>query len=178
VEFVATPLHGAYVLELERLSDPRGFFARTWSVEEFEAHGLNSRQVQCNISFNPRKGTLRGMHAQRAPYAETKLVRCTMGEIYDVIIDLRPDSPTYLQHYAVELSATNRRALYIPEGFLHGYQTLTEDAEVFYHISEFYKPEAAFGARWNDPVFGISWPLPDPFMADRDRNYPDYVPVK
>lgn len=176
MEFIETPLRGAYVLEAERITDSRGFFARTWSLEEFEAHGLNTTLVQCNVSFNHRKGTLRGMHAQRPPHAEVKLVRCTMGAIYDVIIDLRPDSPTYTHSYGVELSAENRRAFYIPEGFLHGYQTLTDDAEVFYQMSESYHPECAYGARWNDPAFGISWPLPDPFMADRDRNYPDFVP--
>ncbi len=169
-------LPGAYILDVERREDARGFFGRTWCVDEFTAHGLNPRVVQCNVSFNALKGTLRGMHFQTAPFDEAKLVRCTMGAIYDVIIDLRPDSPAFLRHVGVELSAQNRRALYIPEGLAHGFQTLTDDAEVFYQMSEVYHPECASGVRWDDPAFGIAWPLPAPILSDKDRQFPDFAP--
>ena len=156
--FTETKLKGAFVLEPERQEDERGFFARTFCQKEFEAHGLNPRLVQCNISFNKKKGTLRGMHYQAAPYEEAKLVRCTMGAIYDVIIDLRPQSPTYKQWIAEELSAENRKMLYIPGGFAHGFQTLEDNTEVFYQMSGYYAPEHATGVRWDDPTFGIKWP--------------------
>ena len=156
--FIETKLKGAFVLEPERQEDERGFFARTLCQEEFEAHGLNPRVVQCNISFNKKKGTLRGMHYQAAPYEEAKLVRCTMGAIYDVIIDLRPQSPTYKQWIAEELSTENRKMLYIPGGFAHGFQTLKDNTEVFYQMSGYYAPEHARGVRWDDPAFGIKWP--------------------
>jgi len=172
VIFIETKLKGAFIIEPERLEDERGFFARTWCQREFAAHGLNPRLVQCNISFNKKKGTLRGMHYQVAPYEEAKLVRCTMGAIYDVIIDLRPDSPTFRQWITVELTAKNRRMLYIPEGFAHGFQTLVDSTEVFYQMSEFYHPECARGIRWDDPVFGIEWPPErERLISLKDQNY-------
>ena len=163
------------MIELERHSDQRGFFARTYCQQEFEAHGLNTQVLQCNVSFNKRKGTLRGMHYQAAPFAEAKLVRCTSGSIYDVIIDLRPASATFKQHFAVELSAESRRMLYIPEDFAHGFQTLQDDTEVFYQMAQRYSGEHARGLRWNDPAFGIAWPEGERIIIDRDRNYPDFV---
>ncbi len=170
--FTQTLLPGAFVIDLERREDARGFFARTWCREEFAAHGLNTDMAQCSVSFNRARGTVRGMHYQTKPYVETKIVRCTMGAIYDVIIDLRADSATYLRWTATELTAENRRMLYIPVGMAHGFQTLTEDAEVFYQISEFYHPESAQGVRWNDPFFGIPWPLMDAVVSVRDSGYP------
>ena len=172
--FVETRLKGAFIIEPERIEDERGFFARTWCQHEFEARGLNARLAQCNISFNTMKGTLRGMHYQIAPHEETKLVRCTMGAIYDVIVDLRPASPTFKQWEAVELTAGNRRMLYIPGGFAHGFQTLGDETEVFYQMSEFYHPGSSRGARWNDPAFGIAWPLTISTISQRDRSYPLY----
>lgn len=169
--FTETKLRGAFVIEPERLDDERGFFARTWCQEEFAAHGLNARLAQCNISFNTRKGTLRGMHYQAAPHEEAKLVRCTMGAICDVIIDLRPRSSTYREWTGVELSAENRIMLYVPEGFAHGFQTLQDNTEVFYQMSAAYHPGSARGVRWDDPGFDIRWPLLDPIMSDRDRSY-------
>jgi dTDP-4-dehydrorhamnose 3,5-epimerase len=174
VLFAETPLRGAFVVELEKHKDERGFFARTFCVHEFKAHGLNPHFVQCNTAFNRRRGTLRGLHWQTVPKSEDKLVRVTRGAIHDVMVDLRPDSPTYLQHVAVELTIDNGRMLYIPKGFAHGLQTLVDDTEVSYQMSEFFAPECARGARWNDPAFGITWPLPDPVMNDRDRSWPDF----
>lgn len=172
--FTEAKLKGAFVIGLDRKADLRGFFARTFCVQEFEAHGLSPRVVQCNMSYNRHRGTLRGMHWQAPPSAEAKLVRAVRGSVLDVIVDLRPGSPTYLQHVAVELTASNGQMLYIPEGFAHGFQTLEDETEVFYQMSEFHAPEQARGARWNDPAFGIAWPLPDPIMSDRDRTWPDY----
>ena len=172
MKFIETRLKGAFIIEPERLEDERGFFARTFCQKEFEAHGLNPRFVQCNISYNKHKGTLRGMHYQAAPMAEAKLVRCTRGAIYDVIIDLRPDSPTYCQWLAEELNAENSKMIYIPEGFAHGFQTMEDDIEVFYQMSEFYSPEHAQGLRWDDPVFGIEWPLNTKIISEKDKNYP------
>lgn len=171
MRFNKTTIKGLYIIEPERLEDERGFFARTFCQKEFEAHGLNTRLVQCSISYNKRMGTLRGMHYQVAPMAEAKLVRCTGGAIYDVIIDLRPGSLTYFQWVAVELNAENRKMLYIPEGFAHGFQTLEDNTEVFYQISEFYAPEYARGVRWDDPAFGIEWPLPVKIISEKDRSY-------
>ena len=162
------------MVELDKHKDERGFFARTFCVHEFEAHGLNARLVQCSTAFNLRRGTLRGFHWQAPPKAEAKLVRVTRGAIHDVIVDLRPDSPTRLQHVAVELTADNGRMLYIPEGLAHGFQTLVDSTEISYQMSEFFAPEYARGARWNDPAFGITWPLPNPVLNDRDRSYPDF----
>ena len=173
--FTETKLPGAYVIEVEKREDQRGFFGRTFCREEFEAHGLNSQVVQCNTSFNKRKGTLRGMHFQAVPFAEAKLVRCTSGSIYDVIIDLRPASRTFKQHFAVELSAANQRMLYIPENMAHGFQTLEDDTEVFYQMSQMFSAEHARGIRWNDPAFGIEWPADERIITERDRNYPDFV---
>ena len=173
--FEETKLAGAFVVDLERREDPRGFFARSWCADEFADHGLSTQVVQANVSFNPRRATLRGMHFQRAPHAETKLVRCTQGAIYDVVIDLRPESDTYREWLGVELTQENRRALYVPEGFAHGYQTLVPDAEVFYQVSEFYTPDAEGGVRWDDPAFGIEWPEPgSAFLSDKDRSWPDF----
>jgi dTDP-4-dehydrorhamnose 3,5-epimerase len=173
--FTETQLKGAYIIDPERLADERGFFARTWDRHEFEARGLNTSLAQCNISYNARRGTLRGMHYQIDPHAETKLVRCTTGAIYDVVIDLRPGSPTLRQWLAVELSAANRRMLYIPPGFAHGFQTLEDHSEVFYQMADFYAPDYARGVRWNDPAFGIVWPITERrILAERDAGYADY----
>ena len=172
--FRKTKLKGAFIIEPEREEDERGFFARTFCQEEFKARGLNPNLVQCNISFNKKKGTLRGMHYQVARYQEAKLVRCTQGSVYDVIIDLCPDSLTFKKWVSVELTAENRRMLYIPEGFAHGFQTLEDNTEVFYQMSEFYHPEYARGVRWNDRLLGIEWPIADPILSDRDRSYPDF----
>lgn len=173
--FRETELKGAYIIEPERIEDERGFFARTWCRREFEAHGLNPRLVQASLSFNRRKGTLRGMHYQASPHEEVKLVRCTQGEIFDVIIDLRPASPTYCRHVAVRLSAENRLMLYIPEGLAHGFQVLADATEVHYQMSEFYHPESARGVRWDDPAFAIAWPQTDVrLISDRDRGWPDF----
>lgn len=169
--FRETKLHGVFIIEPEIIEDLRGFFACSWAPAEFEKHGLNPRLVQCNISFNKVKGTLRGMHFQNKPHEEAKLVRCTQGAIYDVAVDLRSDSPNRYQWVAAELTSDNHRLLYIPEGFAHGYQTLTDGAEIFYQMSEYYHPEAAGGVRWDDPVLGIQWPLPVSVIAERDANY-------
>jgi dTDP-4-dehydrorhamnose 3,5-epimerase len=171
--FSETALKGAFIIEPKRLEDSRGFFARTWCHKEMVAHGINVRLVQCNISFNKSKGTLRGMHYQVAPRQEAKLVRCTMGAIHDVIIDLRRDSPTFKQHVHVVLSADNHQMLYVPEGFAHGFLTLAENSEVFYQMSEFYSPEHARGIRWNDPAFGITWPESPTEISEQDRSYAD-----
>ena len=168
--FTETELKGAFIIDLEQRQDRRGFFARTFCTEEFEAHGLKPTVVQCNLSFNYKKGTLRGMHYQTNPVAEAKLVRCSQGAIYDVIIDLRPESPTYLSHIGVELTAENRRSLYIPEMFAHGFQTLTDEAEVVYQMSEFYAPECQRGLRYDDPALGIHWPLPVSEISDKDAS--------
>lgn len=172
--FTDIKIRGAFIVESERREDERGFFARTFCRKEFKAHGLNPDLVQCSISFNKKKGALRGMHYQVAPHEEVKLVRCTMGAIYDVIIDLRPDSPTFKQWVAVDLTADNRRMLYIPEGFAHGFQTLEDNTEVLYQMSEFYHPESARGVRWNDPVFGIKWPSRPTFISNKDDTYQDF----
>jgi dTDP-4-dehydrorhamnose 3,5-epimerase len=172
MKFIETRLKGAFIIEPERLEDERGFFARTFCQKEFEAHGLNPKMVQCNISYSKHKGTLRGMHYQAAPMAEAKLVRCTRGAIYDVIIDMQPESPTYCQWLAEELNTENFKMIYIPEGFAHGIQTLEDDTEVFYQMSEFYSPEHAQGVRWDDPIFGIEWPLNTKIISEKDINYP------
>jgi dTDP-4-dehydrorhamnose 3,5-epimerase len=174
LKFVPTALTGAYMVDPEPRNDDRGFFARTWCQKEFEEHGLNPRLVQCSISFNIKKGTWRGMHYQAAPDEEAKLVRCTAGAICDVIVDLRPDSPTFRQHLTVMLSAKNRKMLYIPERFAHGFVTLEDDTEIFYQMSEFYSPESARGFRWNDPFFDIRLPLEVTVISERDQVYPDF----
>jgi dTDP-4-dehydrorhamnose 3,5-epimerase len=172
--FEATNLKNAFVISLEIRDDDRGGFARTFCAKEFEEHGLKPMVAQCNMSFNYKKGTLRGMHYQLSPAAETKLVRCTRGAIYDVIIDLRPDSPTYKQHFGIELTADNRKALYVPEMFGHGYQALTDDAEVIYQVGEFYSPGYERGIRYDDPEFGIEWPIPVTVISDKDANWPPF----
>jgi len=172
--FIETKLKGAFVIEPEKLRDERGFFARTWCKREFEAHGLNSNLVQCNISFNIKRGTIRGMHFQAKPFEEAKLVRCTKGAIWDVIIDLQADSSTFKEWFAVELTAENHKMLYIPESFAHGFQTLENTTEVFYQMSEYYSPECSRGVRWNDPVFSIEWPEVEIIISDKDRQHPDF----
>jgi dTDP-4-dehydrorhamnose 3,5-epimerase len=175
VIFTATTLKEAWLIEPERREDDRGFFARTWCETEFAAHGLEGRWVQSSVSFNREKGTLRGLHYQRAPYEEVKLVRCTRGSIYDVIVDLRPDSPDFKRHLAVVLTAADGRALYVPKGFAHGFQTLENDTEVLYCMSQVYVPAAAAGVRWDDRAFGIMWPEGTRTMSERDRGYPDFA---
>jgi dTDP-4-dehydrorhamnose 3,5-epimerase len=174
MKFVATELAGAYAIEIERLEDERGFFARTFCRDEFSANGLSPTFVQCNISFNARRGTLRGMHFQERPHEEAKLVRCTRGAIYDVIVDIRRDSTTFRQWVGFELTADNRRMLYVPQGFAHGFQTLEENCEVLYQMSEMYHPGFGRGVRWNDPAFKIHWPIADPVLSARDTRYPDF----
>ena len=174
MEFHSTELRDAYLVQLEPARDNRGYFARTFCVTEFAAHGLESQYRQHSISFSARRGTLRGMHYQRDPHSEAKLVRCTQGVILDVIIDIRPDSPTYRRWQQFELSSVNGRQLYIPKGFAHGFQTLSNDVEVNYLISAPYKPELARGIRYDDPAFGISWPLSVTEISERDLHWPDF----
>lgn len=176
MKFTETVLPGAFVIDIEVIQDERGFFARRWSRPEFEEYGLNANIAQCSVSFNQKRGTLRGLHYQTKPHEEAKLVWCISGAIHDVILDLRPISSTYKKWIAVDLTAANRKMLYVPEGFAHGYQTLEDDTEVSYQISESYQPEYAKGVRWNDPVFEIDWPLPDRIMSERDKNFPDFTP--
>lgn len=171
MRFVPTPLAGVFAIELDRIEDDRGFFARSFCQEEFRAHGLEPVVAQCNVSFNRLRGTLRGLHYQDAPHEEAKLVRCTRGAIWDVIVDIREESVSRYRWHAVELTAENRSALYVPRGFAHGFQTLVDDSEVLYQMSEFYHPESSRGLRWDDPAFGIPWPLPDPILSPRDRTY-------
>jgi dTDP-4-dehydrorhamnose 3,5-epimerase len=173
--FRGTEIEGVWVVEPERHEDERGFFARTWDAQEFAERGLNARLVQCSVSYNRARGTLRGMHYQVPPHEEAKLVRCTAGAIYDVAVDLRPGSSTLCAWFGVELSAENRFALYVPEGCGHGFLTLTDDAEVAYLISEAHAPDAARGVRYDDPAFGIRWPAPVVTVNERDRTYPDFV---
>jgi dTDP-4-dehydrorhamnose 3,5-epimerase len=175
LRFEPLRLPGAFAIDRMPAEDERGFFARTWCAEEFAAHGLCTRLAQCSVSFNHRKGTLRGMHFQAAQHEEAKVVRCTRGAIYDVLLDLRPSSPTYRQWAAVELTEENGRQLYIPEGVAHGFQTLEDASEVFYHISEPYFPALARGVRWNDPAFAIEWPEDHRTISARDQQYPDFV---
>jgi len=170
--FTETRLQGAFVVDLDRKEDSRGFFARTFCQDEFGEHGLNPVVAQASVAFNRTKGTIRGMHFQFPPSAETKLVRCTRGAALDVIVDLRPESPTYLEHVAVELSEENGRALYVPERFAHGYQVLEDDTEAAYQIGEFYAPDAAGGVRHDDPRLGIEWPLPATEVSEKDLTWP------
>jgi dTDP-4-dehydrorhamnose 3,5-epimerase len=172
--FTETKLKGVYLIEPELREDERGFFARAWCQKEFETYGLNPQVAQCNISFNKRKGTLRGMHYQIAPHAEAKLVRCTRGAIFDVIIDLRPDSCTFKEWVGVELTAENHQMLYVPEGFAHGYQTLEDNTEIFYQVSESYHPESERGVRWNDPAFAIKWLLEETTISAKDLSFRDF----
>jgi len=172
--FIETELKGAYLIELEKKADERGFFARAWCSNEFQAHNLPSRFAQCNISWNKRKGTLRGMHRQRAPHEENKLIRCTRGAIYDVILDLRPDSSTFGKWLGFELTEENHRSLFVPGGFAVGFQTLRDESEVFYLMSECYTPGAEEGVRYNDPSFGFEWPTDVTVISEKDTNWPDY----
>jgi dTDP-4-dehydrorhamnose 3,5-epimerase len=172
--FEATGIAGVMIVSPECIQDERGFFARSWCVNEFREHGLNPSLVQCNISVNHSKGTMRGVHYQADPHGEAKLVRCTRGAIFDVALDLRRGSESYLKWTGVKLTAANHHALYIPEGCAHGFLTMEDDTEVFYQMSEFYYPEAARGVRWNDPAFGINWPSPAEVISERDRTYPDF----
>lgn len=172
--FTEMKLKGVYIIDLQKLEDERGFFARSWCQREFLEHGLDPNLVQCNISYNRLKGTVRGLHFQAHPYAEAKLVRCTRGALYDVIVDLRRDSPTYLQWIAVELTAENRTALYVPKDFAHGFQTLLDDTEIFYQMSDFYVPEASRGIRWNDPLINICWPEKISVISLKDQTLQDY----
>jgi dTDP-4-dehydrorhamnose 3,5-epimerase len=174
--FIETKLKNAFIIESERIEDHRGFFARAWCKNEFKAHGLNDRLVQCNLSFNRHRGTIRGMHYQESPHEETKIVRCTRGAIYDVIIDLRRESATYLKWIGVELTAENRKMLYIPEGFAHGYQTLENNTEIFYLTSQFFSPESERGVCWDDPTFAIEWRVSDNLViSEKDRNWQKYA---
>jgi dTDP-4-dehydrorhamnose 3,5-epimerase len=174
VRFSGARLPGVWRIGLEKREDSRGFFARVFCEQEFAAHGLTTRYPQCNLSYNAKRGTLRGMHFQRPPKPEVKVVRCLRGAVYDVLLDLRPDSPTYLKHEAFELTSDNREALYVPDGIAHGFQTLTDDAEMFYQMSEFYIPGLNDGVRWNDPAFHIEWPLENPILSEKDQTYPDF----
>lgn len=174
MDFVETKLEGAYLVKLEPFEDERGWFALSWSEKEFAARGLDSRLAECNVSFNRKKGTLRGMHYQEAPHGQVKLVRCTRGAIFDVIIDLRASSPTFKQWVGTELSAENRHALYIPRDFAHGFQTLTDDSEILYQMSDPFVPASSRGVRWNDSSFGITWPDSDRLICERDNEYPDF----
>ena len=176
MRFIETPLPDVWVIEPERLGDERGWFARTFDAGQFDAHGLNPAVVQCNASFNARRGTLRGMHYQAEPHGESKLVRCVLGAIFDVAVDLRPDAGSYCAWHGVELSAENGLALYIPAGLAHGFQTLADGCEVIYQMGHEYVPEAANGVRWNDPAFAIEWPAADGelVISERDASYPDF----
>jgi len=175
--FHQTKLQGVFEIYLDPRPDERGFFARTWCQTEFENRGLNSVVVQCNVSFNTRKGTLRGIHYQAAPFAETKIVRCTRGAVYDVVVDLRPHSPTFKQWTSLVLTDVNRNMIYVPDGCAHGFLTLKDETEVFYQMSEIYKAESARGVRWDDPAFRIVWPAKVEVISERDRTYPDFEPV-
>lgn len=175
MRFVETGLAGAWIIEPERLTDERGYFMRTWCRKELAAHGVTGDFPQGNLSFNRQRGTLRGMHFQRPPSREGKLVRCARGEIHDVIVDLRRDSATYLRHCGVLLSGANGRSLYVPAGFAHGFQTLGDDTEVVYAMGDYYDAALSTGVRWNDPAFGIEWPIATPtVISERDAAYPDF----
>lgn len=177
MRFQELRLPGVYLIDLEPVEDERGSFARTWCAREFAALGLEDVVKQCSVSFSRRKGTLRGLHYQAEPFAEAKLVRCMRGAIYDVVVDLRADSPTCWHWTAVELRAADGRSLYVPKGLAHGFQALEDGTEVFYQISQFYDPASGRGIRWNDPYFRIDWPLPDPLLSPRDGSYPDFDPA-
>lgn len=174
--FIETKLKGAFVIELEKYSDDRGFFSRAWCQKEFKEQGINSRFVQANIGFSKNSGTIRGIHYQIAPFEEAKLVRCIRGAIFDVVLDLRPELPSFKQWFGVELSDENRKMLYVPEGCAHGYQTLVDNTEVFYQVSQVYSAESERGIRWNDPEFDIEWPIDeDLVISEKDQNWPDFM---
>ena len=172
MKFSESTLAGAYVIDIEPIEDTRGFFARTWCQEEFEAHGLNTRLSQMNLSYNARAGTIRGLHFQREPFAEAKLVHCISGSVFDVAVDIRPDSPNYLKWIAEKLTADNHRMFYIPEGFAHGFQTMEDDTKLLYMFSEFYSPECEDGLRFDDSAIGIDWPRPVALISDKDASWP------
>jgi dTDP-4-dehydrorhamnose 3,5-epimerase len=176
--FQATPIPGVLLVDIDRHADERGFFARTWCAREFADAGLPDRVVQIDVSWNALRHTLRGMHWQAEPHGQTKLVRCTAGSIFDVVVDLRPESPTYLEHFGVKLNSRNARALFIPVRMAHGFLTLADETEVLYHMGSPYVPEAEEGARWDDPAFAITWPAPPVVISRRDRTYPDFSPEK
>ena len=178
MKFIETPVQGCLIIEPDRFDDDRGFFSRIWDQKEFTERGLSTAFAQFNLAYNHKAATLRGMHFQSAPNAEVKLVRCTRGSVYDAIIDLRPDSPTYLKWAGVELTADNYRTFYVPKGCAHGYATLVDKAEVAYQVSDPYAPASAGGVRWNDPVFGVKWPITPTIIHQRDATYPDYKPVR
>ena len=174
--FIETKLKGAFVIELEKYSDDRGFFSRAWCQKEFKEQGINSRFVQANIGFSKNSGTIRGIHYQIAPFEEAKLVRCIRGAIFDVVLDLRPELPSFKQWFGVELSDENRKMLYVPEGCAHGYQTLVDNTEFFYQVSQVYSPESERGILWNDPEFDIEWPIDeDLVISEKDQNWPDFM---
>lgn len=173
MKLIETSLQGAFIVEIDRIEDERGFFARTFCAEEFAAHGLAPCVAQCNVSFNARRDTLRGLHFQALPHEEDKLVRCTRGALWDVMVDLRAGSSTYTKWFSAELSADNRRAVYIPKGFAHGFKTLTDDSEVLYQMSTPYVSGARRGVRWNDPALAVEWPGGTPILSERDASYPD-----
>lgn len=174
--FIETKLKGVFVIELEKYSDDRGFFSRAWCQKEFKEQGINSRFVQANIGFSKNSGTIRGIHYQIAPFEEAKLVRCIRGAIFDVVLDLRPELPSFKQWFGVELSDENRKMLYVPEGCAHGYQTLVDNTEVFYQVSQVYSPESERGIRWNDPEFDIEWPIEeDLVISEKDQNWSDFM---
>ena len=172
MQFTGTRIPGAWIIDIVPIRDERGFFATTWLPEAFRTHGIEPALAQCNLAYSHKRGTLRGMHFQTAPHAQAKLVRATRGSLLDVVVDLRPDSPTYRQWDSVELTAENRRMLYLPEGTAHGYLTLTDDVEAYYHASAPWVPRAESGVRWNDPAFGISWPFEPAVISEKDRNWP------
>ena len=174
MKFQETELNGAYLIELERSEDERGFFTRVWDKKLYEEKGLNSELLQISLSYSKKRGTLRGMHFQKKPFEETKLVRCTKGKIFDVIIDLQPESSTYKKWFSIELSADNLQALYIPEGFAHGFQTLEDNCEVCYHMSNWFSLEHARGIRWDDKEFDIKWPIENPIISKKDLSYDRY----
>jgi len=177
MEFNRTPLEGAYLIDLQKIGDERGFFARAFCEKEFADHGLVTHFQQMNNSLAGARGTLRGMHYQLAPSAETKVVRCIRGSLFDVILDLRQDSPTYLQHFGAELTAEHRRMMYVPKGFAHGFVTLEDETEAFYFVDESYAPELERGIRWNDPRFGIEWPVEPTVISEKDSAHPDFDPA-
>jgi len=175
MRFQPLSVEGAFVVELEPINDERGFFARSWAAPDFESRGLDPDLLQISLSYNARAGTIRGMHYQISPHEETKVVRCTSGAIFDVVLDLRPDSPTFKRNAGVDLTARNRKSIYIPKGCAHGFQTLEDESEVLYQISTEYAPDAARGVRWNDPAFGIAWPLAPTRISQRDQAFPDFA---
>lgn len=176
MKFVPAPLKGCYIIHLEPVEDHRGFFSRSFCQEEFRGQGLETNFVQCNLTWNREIGTLRGMHYQLPPHGEVKVIRCTRGSIYDVMVDLREDSSTYCGWFGVTLTASDTQLLYIPTGFAHGYQALEPDTEVFYMVSNSYSPDHERGVRWNDSAFNIAWPLTDPILSEKDKGHPDFIP--